>query len=269
MIDATIIVSFYNRIEYLLLVLAGLERQSTKNFELIIADDGSSKAIIDTIENISGNYSFNIKHLWQEDRGFRKNRILNQAIIAASSDYLIFIDGDCIPHSNFIEEHIKCSSPQVCLTGRRVNLSEKITERLNPENVKNGFLENNKLMLLGDSILGKSYDFEKGVYIKNQQLRNYMNTKKRGILGCNFSISKDDLLRINGFNEMYEAPSIGEDSDIQFRLELIGINIKSINNIAVQYHLYHPLQIRLKKNLDLFEELKKSKMSYTPFGVIE
>jgi hypothetical protein len=91
--------------------------------------------------------------------------------------------------------------------------------------------------------------------------------KKRGILGCNFSIHKKDLLNINGFDERYEAPSIGEDSDIQFRLELTGVQIKSLNNIAVQYHLYHKLQERPQKNLDLFQEVKKMRLSFTPFGI--
>jgi len=75
------------------------------------------------------------------------------------------------------------------------------------------------------------------------------------------------MLKINGFDERYEAPSIGEDSDIQFRLELAGIKIKSLNNAAVQYHLYHKLQERPIMNLNLFAEVKKSGLSYTPFGI--
>ena len=99
MYKASIIAAFYNRIDYLKLVLAGLERQTEKDFELIIADDGSRKDIVEEIKVIQTIHSFPIKHIWQEDKGFRKNRILNKAIIASESDYLIFIDADCIPHS--------------------------------------------------------------------------------------------------------------------------------------------------------------------------
>lgn len=267
MADATVIAAFYNKIDYMKLVLAGFERQTTKNFELIIADDGSSIEIVKEVESISKNFPFHIKHIWQEDKGFRKNRILNQAILAADSDYLIFIDGDCIPHSSFVEEHINNRLSQVCLTGRRVNLSEKITGQLTEKNVREGFLEKQSILLIKDGLFGKSYDVEKGFYFKNSLVRKFFNNKSRGLLGCNFSIHKDDLLMINGFDERYEAPSIGEDSDVQFRLELLKIKIKSLNNIAVQYHLYHKIQERLQKNLDLFEEIKKSKIYFTPFGI--
>lgn len=267
MAEATVIAAFYNKIDYLKLVLAGFERQTNKNYEVIIADDGSTEDIVKEIESTSKNYSFHIKHIWQEDKGFRKNRILNQAILASNSDYLIFIDADCIPHSHFVEEHINCSSNQVCLTGRRVNLSEKITKQLSAEKVKEGFLENRISRLIKDGLFGKSYDVEKGFYFKNIFLRNYFNKKPRGLLGCNFSLHKKDMLKINGFDERYEAPSIGEDSDVQFRLELIGMKIKSLNNIAVQYHLYHKLQERPQQNLELFEKVKNSLIPATPFGL--
>ena len=118
-----------------------------------------------------------------------------------------------------------------------------------------------------DGILGESFDVEKGLYFKNEFLRNFFNKKKRGLLGCNFSIHKKDLLSINGFDERYEAPSIGEDTDIQYRLEKIGIRIASLNNIAVQYHLYHKLQERPQKNLDLFNQLKRNGEYFTPYGI--
>lgn len=267
MADATVIAAFYNKIDYLKLVLAGFEKQTLKNFELIIADDGSTKDIVKEIESTLKNYSFHIKHIWQEDKGFRKNRILNQAILAANTDYLIFIDADCIPHSHFVEEHIKNQSNNVCLTGRRVNLSVKVTNQLTEDKVSNGFLERNTILLIKDGLFGESYDVEKGFYLKNKLLKNYFNTKPRGLLGCNFAISKKNIFKINGFDERYEAPSIGEDSDVHFRLELIGIKIKSLNNIAIQYHLFHKLQERLQKNLDLFKDIRKSGYSVTPFGI--
>ena len=106
MIKATIIAAFYNRIDFLKLVLAGLERQTEKNFELIIADDGSSENVVREINKIIPVHSFPIKHIWQEDKGFRKNKILNKAITESESDYLIFVDADCVPHRSFIEGHL-------------------------------------------------------------------------------------------------------------------------------------------------------------------
>ncbi len=267
MMEISLIISFYNRLDYLKLVLAGLEIQTFKNFEVIIADDGSNDFVINELNKIIHNYPFPIKHIWQEDKGFRKNKILNKAIIESSANYLVFIDGDCIPHSEFLREHYLNRKKNVCLTGRRVNLSEKLTLLLNEELVRRKFLERNNKLILIDSIFGKTTDFEKGIYIKSELLRKILNRKNRGLLGCNFSIQKEDILKVNGFDERYEHPSIGEDTDLQFRLELAGISIQSLNNIAIQYHLYHKLQERKKDNLLLFEEIKKSGLYFTSFGI--
>lgn len=269
MIDASVIISFYNKPDYLKLVLAGFEIQSENNFEIIIADDGSEEKIVKEIESLSNQYPFRIKHIWQEDKGFRKNKILNQAILASESDYLIFIDGDCIPHPKFVEGHLEYKSKKTALTGRRVNLSQKITDILTPQKIKEQFLQKKFLLLIADGLFGKSYDVEKGFYFKNKFLRNLFNKKSRGLLGCNFSLYKDDIISINGFDERYEAPSIGEDSDVQYRLELNRVKIKSLNHIAVQYHLYHKLQERSQKNLDLFEEVKNAKLAFTKYGLIK
>lgn len=266
--DVSVIISFYNKIDYLKLLFAGFERQTFRSFEIIIGDDGSREEVVEEIEKLTPQLSFPLKHLWQEDKGFRKNKMLNKTIIAAGAPYIIFIDGDCVPHKKFVKEHFDAAEKGVCLTGRRVNLSSKITSSLTEKNVKAGFLENS-FNIIPDGLFGNSFDVEKGFYFRNNFLRNYFNKKKRGLLGCNFSIYKEDIQKINGFDERYEAPSIGEDTDLQYRLELIGIKIKSLNNIAVQYHLHHKLQERLQKNLDLFNEVKKSGVSFTRYGIIK
>ncbi len=264
---ASVIISFYKKIDYLKLVLAGFKIQSEKNFEIILADDGTPHDLFPEIEKELNNLPMSAIHIWQEDKGFRKNRVLNKAIEAASSDYLIFIDGDCVPHSEFVAEHLKNAEENAVLTGRRVNLSQKFTEKLTPEKIENYFLEKNFCLLALDGVFGKSTDVEKGIYIKSELLRKFFNKKKRGLLGCNFSLHKQDMLKINGFDERYEAPSIGEDSDVQFRLELAGVKVKSLNNIAIEYHLYHKPLPRPKKNIFLFEKIKLEKKSFTPHGI--
>ncbi len=264
---ASLILAFYNRIDYLKLVLAGLERQTIKDFEVIIADDGSYPEAVEEIEKISRQFDFPLIHLWHKDTGFRKNLILNKAVTSAKSEYLIFMDADCVPHSEFVKEHLLHKGPDRCLTGRRVNLSEKITSMLTPANIKEGFLEKNLLLLIDDGLFGKSFDIEKGIYFQSEFLRTYFNKKKRGILGCNFSVHTADLLKINGFDERYKAPSIGEDTDVEYRLSLCGVSIKSLNNIAVQYHLYHKLQERPEENLALFRETQIKNIFFTGYGI--
>lgn len=267
MIELSLIISFYNRLDYLKLVFAGLEIQSFKNFEVIIADDGSNKVVVAELNSLIKKYDFPIKHIWHEDKGFRKNKILNRAIVESQTNYLVFIDGDCVPHSEFLKEHYINRKERVCLTGRRVNLSKKITDKLNEELIRNKFLERNNFLILIDSIFGETVDFEKGIYVKNNFLRKLINKKPRGLLGCNFSIHKKDILEVNGFDERYIYPSIGEDSDLQFRLELNGVRIESLNNMAIQYHLFHKLQQRRAENLQLFDEVKKSRLAFTPYGI--
>ena len=263
----SIIISFYNRIDYLKLVLAGFEVQSFRDFEILIADDGSRIEYSDDIKIIADSTGLKIKHIRHEDIGFRKNKILNKTIVESSSDYLIFIDGDCIPHREFIKEHYENRAIKTCLTGRRVNMSDKISRQLTTEKVKAGYLSNNFMELIFDGIFGQSSYVEKGIYLKSALMRNILNKKYRGIVGCNFSLFKEDILKVNGFDERYEAPSVGEDTDIQYRLELYGVKIKSINNIAVQYHLHHTLLSRPEKNLELFGNVKSSGNYFTPFGI--
>jgi len=267
MYPCSLIIAFYNRPEYLALVMAGMERQTFKEYEIIIADDGSNKQVVDQIREMISHSELPIQHVRHEDHGFRKNRILNRAIQKAKSDYLIFIDMDCVPHREFIHEHVVNGKEGVCLTGRRVNLSDKVSQKLSPELIRKGYLENQTWQLIFDGLFGKSKDVEKGIYLKSSWLRGILNRKTRGILGCNFSISRKNMLEINGFDERYEAPSVGEDTDVQYRLELNGMQIKSVNHMSIQYHLYHPLQPRPKENLELFEKVQKEAQAFTPYGI--
>ncbi len=186
MYKASIILAFFNRIDYLKLVLAGLERQTVKDFEIIIADDGSSPEVVRELERTCRMSNYPIVHLRQKKSGFRKNRILNKAVATAKSEYLIFMDADCIPHSEFVKEHLTNREQNYCLTGRRVNLSERITSKLTPGKIKDGFLENNFILLVDDGLFGKSFDVEKGLYFKNKFLRNYFNREKEGDPGLQF-----------------------------------------------------------------------------------
>ncbi len=266
--SASLIISFYNRIEYLRIILAALERQTFRDFEVIVADDGSRTEVVAEIEVIKLRSPIDIQHLWHEDLGFRKTIILNKAIVSARSNYLIFIDGDCVPDHRFVEEHFANRSAATVLAGRRANVSRKLAPLLNEENVRTGILEKGfafKVML--DGLFGKSTHTIKGLYVRNSLLRSFLNRKLTGVLGSNFSIHREDLLAINGFDERYQAPAVGEDTDIEVRLRWNNVRVKMIKNMAVQYHFDHPKLKRSKVNEEIFRQVLKSKEYFTPYGI--
>ena len=230
----SLIIAVYNRIDFLELVLKSVENQIFKNFEVIIAEDNDSFKMKQFVRKSRVEYSFDIRHVCQNDRGFRKNRILNRAIKLAESDYLIFIDGDCILHPRFLFEYAVRAQPDLCLFGRRVRLDEKITGKL----VKTGDF---KLLSLFSLLFTKTKRIEDGFYFPF-----YTPRKKKNILGCNFCVSKQNMITINGFDEDFECPLYGEDTDVRRRLEMTGVRLESTKFKAVQYHLYHLVGDRAK-----------------------
>ena len=263
----TVIIAFYRNLKFLRLVLAGFARQSMQDFEIVIADDGSGPAVVAEVHAMMASSPHEIRHVWQEDIGFRKNRILNKAVLAAEAEYLVFIDGDCVPHVEFVREHYENRRTKVCLVGRRVDLSARITAKLSDDKIRQGFFENHMAELLFDSLLLQSRNVEKGIYVKSDFLRRIINKKKRDLLGCNFSLHKQDLLSINGFDERYEEPGIGEDYDIQLRLEKNNIALQSVINVTIQYHLYHQKLAISDSNAKLLEQVRASGVYFTPFGI--
>jgi glycosyltransferase involved in cell wall biosynthesis len=269
-IEASVIIPFYNKIDILQLVFAGFERQSVKNFEILIADDGSNSKIVGELQKIISVSPLIIRHVWHADNGWQKNIIMNKAILASASDFIVFTDGDCIPHRHFMKEHLLAREKSCVLTGRRVLLSRKVSEYLTVSNVKRGYLEHILFpFMILERIFGKGQFVENAIYLKWKWLRSKINKKKRGLLGSNFSLHKVDLLAVNGFDERYLAPYVGEDTDLEYRLRLMGCKFKHLKHLAIQYHYYHPKQKYSHHNLSIFEDNKQRNTYFTPFGIIK
>jgi glycosyltransferase involved in cell wall biosynthesis len=266
----SVIVSFYNRLDYLKLILAAFERQSIKNFEIVVADDGSKTEVVAEIKRIAELSPLKITHVWHEDHGFRKTAILNKAIVQAIGEYLIFMDGDCIPHYRYVEEHFNNRKFNTLLAGRRANVAPRLAKFLTEEAIRNGFLEGSfSTRVFFDGIFGNSTHTIKGLYVSNLLLRKFLNRKVTGVLGSNFSIHKTDLIAVNGFDERYIAPAVGEDTDLEIRLRWNGVKIQMVKNIAIQYHLDHPKLKRSTVNERIFAEVLKEKVAFTRFGILK
>ena len=269
----SLIISFYNKIELLEFIFVALERQTYRNFEVVIADDGSRPEVVDKITSIKSSYYFPIKHVWHEDNGWQKNKILNKAIQATEGEYIIFIDGDCIPQKRFIQEHVENKAINQVISGRRVLLTEKISKKLDVNKITNGYLEFAAgFPLLFETIFGhKKTSIENMVRVPNKYIRNlFIKDKRRFFLGCNFSAWKSDLLKVNGFDERYVYPGTGEDMDLEKRLVRIGVYPKSKKHLVTIYHFYH---IRFDTNHEpnkmLYEENIRNEVTFTPFGILK
>ena len=254
----SLVVAVYNKPEILRLVAAALSRQSFRDFEVIIADDGSGPAIADAVAWSRARYGLEMNHLWHEDAGWRKNTMLNNAIRAARGEYMAFIDGDCLPSRHFLLDHWNERSPRRVLLGRRVECSSRWTEALTLDRVESGAFERLGWNEIADGLAGRSLRVEDGIRMRYRWVRTVLLRRVRGMLGSNFSAWRSDLLAVNGFDELYDGPGCGEDSDIQFRLSLAGVHGKSLRNLAVQYHCWHPATKVSDACWDRFEMVKKT-----------
>jgi glycosyltransferase involved in cell wall biosynthesis len=266
---ASLIISFYNRVDQLQLIIAALEQQTVPDFEVIISDDGSNDEAVEKLNKIIAASPLSIQHIWHPDNGFNKTKILNKSIIASKSEYIIFIDGDCIPAVHFIEDHLKYAKKNRAVVGRRVELSDKLSKEINPKFIYSKSYKRLWIKALVNSFKGDTRKAEEGIRIGNKWLNEKLGSTKKGILGCNFSLHKETLLKINGFDERYIHPGVGEDTEIRLRLNNGGYEIFSPAFALVQFHLWHKRLSRAgeKDNLVLLEETIQNNYVKTPYGI--
>jgi len=245
--EISLILSTFNQPFALDKILAALAEQSISPFEIIVADDGSdaeTKAVVQKWVDLG---LFPLRHVWQENKGFRKSRILNRAILETQKDYVVFLDGDCLPHRRFVEDHGLLAEKNHWVQGRRCFVDISAVPTFSP-----GFFT------LGLGLLtGKISGFAKAFRLPWTLVRR--NQSVEGILGCNLGIWKEDLLAVNGFDEAYEGWG-KEDSDLGVRLYHLGRHRKLVHGKAILYHLNHPVISRreLSENAERLRETIRS-----------
>ena len=236
---ATLIISVYDNIPFLRAVLDSLKWQTEQDFEVIVSEDAEHE----DMARFVADYPFlqPHQHLKQADTGWRKELALNRAVEAAHADWLIFIDGDCVLHPRFVEMHLRYAAPDVVLAGKRLRLGKDISERLlsGEMDVRRMPAYVRRSLLCGGRGLKH---IEEGFYLNPDTWvgRLLAGRTNHTLTGCNMSLSREALRRINGFDEDYTRPAIGEDVDLVWRLSGVGVEKRSLRNLAVQYHLWHP-----------------------------
>src|SRR5574344_841808 len=240
-LKCSIIISVYKDTDSLDLILESLINQTIIPNEVIISEDGNSKEMVEYVKVAKDKYKkLDIVHLYQEDIGWRKNIALNRAIVASKYEYLIFIDGDCVPFDDFIENHIMQASKKIVLAGKRVELGDQITKEIRSKKLTVSKLTNNYWLYAIKLIKDKTRHLEDILHISYKSfLAPFVKKEVNYIIGCNWSAFKEDILAINGFDETYKLPSVGEDVDLGWRFRGLGIELKSCRYNANMIHLYH------------------------------
>ncbi|ETI61516.1 glycosyltransferase family 2 protein [Marinomonas profundimaris] len=232
----SIVFTTYNSPAWLEKVLWGFFEQTAKDFEIIIADDGSREETRELIEKMKGETNIPIKHVWQEDDGFQKCRILNKAILASEGEYLIFTDGDCIPRKDFVAQHLKHSEPNTYLSGGYFKLPMNISQDITRDDVINqnafdvdwliskGLKKTHKTMKLTASGSWAAF-------------LNKISPARPTWNGHSASCYKEHILAVNGFEETMQYG--GQDCEFGDRLVNYGLKAKRIRYSAVCVHLDH------------------------------
>ena len=264
----SVIVSTYNQPLWLQKALWGFEQQSETAFEIVIADDGSSEETNAVIKEFQRNSDLKIVHIWQEDDGFQKTKILNKAISASKGDYLIFTDGDCIPRDDMVATHLKLRKPSCFLSGGYFKLPLEISKNISEENIKNqDCFDVDWLVKNG---LKKTFKANKltarGL---KEKFLNTMTPTKATWDGNNASGWREDILAVNGFDERMQYG--GEDRELGERLMNLGIKPVQIRYSAVTLHLDHPrgyvTEEMIANNKAIRKATKKTKSIWTDFGI--
>jgi glycosyltransferase involved in cell wall biosynthesis len=265
----SVIITTYNSPLHLKKVLLGLANQTDTEFDVVIADDGSTKETADMLDSYREEAPYEIYHIWHEDLGPRKCTILNKAILEAPGEYLVFLDGDCVPQKNMIAVHKKYARKDRYVTGGAVCLTQEFTDSLSEDDIRNQKLEKFGLWWFGTTrprrlIIAKfpslAYKFDRNI------------KRLPGWRGGNASTFKSCLLDINGFDERF---SIGrEDADTGHRLECNGVLGFSVRYTTPVYHLEHARgystpksYVEGKTNVDIYDENRAVKLTYTPYGI--
>lgn len=254
------IISVYKDTDSLELILESLARQTVKPDEVIISEDGDSIEMAQYFASAKERFSrLDLVHLSQEDIGWRKNIALNRAIMASKYEYLIFIDGDCVPFNTFVENHLTQSEEGIVLAGKRVELGTNVTKKIKSRSLEISNFTNNYIWYLPQLITDKTRHLEDIIFINyNSFLAKYIKKEVRYIIGCNWSCFKADIFKINGFDETYTLPSVGEDIDLGWRFRGVGIELKSIRHNANMIHLYHKKRFDSSTGVINNEILKKN-----------
>lgn len=232
----SLIVTTYNRPDALGAVLAGLLAQRDRGFEGLIADDGSRDDTRALVERTARDAPVRIAHVWQEDKGFRAGAARNRAAAQAKGEYLVFLDGDCVPRPDFIAQHRRLAERGWMVAGNRILLSEPFTRE-----VLDGHLPIHDWSFTQWRAAHSRGAINRMLPLRNLPLgplRKLGSRRWQRVRTCNLGVWADDFRAVNGFDELFEGWGF-EDSDLAVRLLNLGVRRKYGAFATGVLHLWH------------------------------
>ena len=254
------IVLTYNRTDALLAVLRSLARQCGTDHEVLVADDGSSPAQVDMLRRYCPPFNCPIRHVWQPDTGFTAAKARNLGAHHAVGEYLVFLDGDCVPGWSFAKAQTRLAEPACFVNGSRVLLSEQLTLRVVNQEID--LLDQSWFFWILARLKGDSNKLLHMLGWPMSWFRVQEGFRWKGIRSCNLAIWRDDFLAVNGFDETFEGWG-HEDADLVLRLSNAGVQRKNGFWATEVYHLWHREQERHQESVNRLKVLDRMKTFQT------
>ncbi len=247
-----VVVSFYNNWQIVVRCLDALAAQTRIPDAVVLADDGSRSPADSAV--FSQPFA-SLTHVWHPDTGNTKPVILNRAVAQIETDAIIFIDGDCLPHRRFVEDHLALlrENPGRYIQGSRaeVILAETGGFRPDPATVFR-YVATGKIVARI-----KAFRFPKF-------LRRWVWGGPFYPCGSNLSLRRKDFIKVNGYDERFSGYG-NEDNDFCYRLQGAGVGTVMAAGCCILYHLAHPLRPRSESNAaQLAEKLKAGDLDSHP-----
>lgn len=230
------VVATYNWPGALDRVLASLASQTYRNVEVIVADDGSGSETADLVNRWSGRAPFPVRHVWQEDEGFRAAAIRNRAVAASEAGYILFLDGDCVVRPDFLARHAALADPGRFVAGNRVLLSREFSERIISQRIDVSAWTDRRWV--SERLSGGLTRWLPLLRLPPGAWRDRAPRAWEGAKTCNLGIWRSDFLAVNGLDERYTGWGY-EDSDLVIRLIRHGVSRRDGRLGTTVLHLWH------------------------------
>ena len=265
---ASVIFTTYNHPQWLEKTLWGFSRQSYRDFEIIVADDGSGPETRAVIESLKSQIDIPLQHIWQQDDGFQKCRILNKAIVASQGEYLIFTDGDCIPHPDFVKNHVELAAENTMLSGGYFKLPIDVSRAITRQDILDG------------NATRPSWLLKHGVAFTPKITKIFSHPLIGSVLdaltitratwnGHSSSTWKKHIIATNGFDERMQYG--GQDREFGERLMNMGIKTRQVRYRCSCVHLDHGRGYArpesIARNRDFRRHTHENKITRTDHGI--